>query len=120
MDSSVRNMKIRQQMEQLYFRKRMMLMTASVCRLFKRVGMDNRHPVLDMNMHKHGNATVIRNEEYQQQPFHIFCRSLFHAPFVSRGCKDKINPGNEQDQTFRYDSMLAITFRDRRSVLCAE
>ena len=87
MDSAIRSMKGRQQMKQLYLRKRIMLMVASICRLFERMGMDNRYAMFDMNVNKHRNTAVIPDEEYRQQPFHIFNHNLFHVPFVFESAK---------------------------------
>ena len=59
MDSPVLHMHGRQQMEQLDFRKRRVMMASAVCRLLERVRMDNRRAILDMDVHKQRNAAVV-------------------------------------------------------------
>lgn len=78
MDNPVLHMDSRQQMEQLDFRKRRVMMASTVHRLFERVRMDNRRAMLDMDMHKQRNAAVVHYKKCRQQPFHIFCYCLFH------------------------------------------
>ena len=52
MDGSILHMNSRQQMEQLDFRKRRVMVAGAVCRLLERVRMDNRRAILDMDVHK--------------------------------------------------------------------
>lgn len=52
MDSPVLHMDSCQQMEQLDFRKRRVMMASTVRRLLERVRMDNRRAMFDMDVHK--------------------------------------------------------------------
>ena len=52
MDGSILHMNSRQQMEQLDFRKRRVMMVGAVCRPLERMRMDNRRAILDMDVHK--------------------------------------------------------------------
>ena len=58
-DRSVLHVDSRQQMEQLDFRKRRVMVAGAVCRLLERVRMDNRRAVLDMDVHEQRNAAVV-------------------------------------------------------------
>lgn len=52
MDGSILHMNSRQQMEQLDFRKRRVMMVGAVCRSLEWMRMDNRRAILDMDVHK--------------------------------------------------------------------
>lgn len=78
MDNPVLHMDSRQQMKQLDFRKRRVMMASTVRRLLERVRMDNRRAMLDMDVHKQRNTAVVHYKKCRQQPFHIFCHYLFH------------------------------------------
>lgn len=52
MDGSILHMNRRQQMEQLDFRKRRVMMVGAVCRSLEWMRMDNRRAILDMDVHK--------------------------------------------------------------------
>ena len=56
MDCSVLHMDSRQQMEQLDFRKRRVMMADAVCRLLEWVRMDNCRAILNMNVHEQRNT----------------------------------------------------------------
>ena len=61
MDGSILHMNSRQQMEQLDFRKRRVMMVGAVCRSLEWMRMDNRYPVYYMGVSKschsrHGRA----------------------------------------------------------------
>lgn len=66
MDSPVLHMHGRQQMEQLDFRKRRVMMASAVCRLLERVRMDNRRAMLDMDVHKQRNTAVVHYKKCRQ------------------------------------------------------
>lgn len=90
-----------------------MIMARSIRRTLKRMGMDNGSTMLDMDVHKQGDAAVIPNKEYQQQPFHIFRHCLFHAVPCSiraqRYNKDLISANgisNQSIDTTRYLQLL--------------
>ena len=51
-DRSVLHVDSRQQMEQLDFRKRRVMMVGAVCRSLEWMRMDNRRAILDMDVHK--------------------------------------------------------------------
>mgnify|MGYP006940490844 CR=1 FL=1 len=80
MDGSILHMNSRQQMEQLDFRKRRVMMVGAVCRSLEWMRMDNRRAVLDMDVHEQRNAAVVHYKKCRQQPFHIFSHCLFHIP----------------------------------------
>lgn len=75
MDGSILHMNSRQQMEQLDFRKRRVMMVGAVCRSLEWMRMDNRRAILDMDVHK-----LVHYKKCRQQPFHIFSHCLFHIP----------------------------------------
>ena len=52
MDGSILHMNSRQQMEQLDFRKRRVMMVGGVCRSLEWMRMDNRYPVYYMGVSK--------------------------------------------------------------------
>ena len=52
MDGSILHMNSRQQMEQLDFRKRRVMMVGAVCPSLEWMRMDNRRAILDMDVHK--------------------------------------------------------------------
>lgn len=52
MDGSILHMNSRQQMEQLDFRKRRVMMVGAVCHSLEWMRMDNRRAILDMDVHK--------------------------------------------------------------------
>ena len=52
MNHAILHLHDRQQMKQLDFRKRRVMMASAVCRLLERVRMDNRRAILDMDVHK--------------------------------------------------------------------
>lgn len=52
MDGSILHMNSRQQMEQLDFRKRRVMMVGAVCCSLEWMRMDNRRAILDMDVHK--------------------------------------------------------------------
>ena len=66
MDGSILHMNSRQQMEQLDFRKRRVMMADAVCRLLEWVRMDNRRAVLDMDVHEQRNAAVVHYKKCRQ------------------------------------------------------
>ena len=78
MNHAILHLHDRQQMEQLDFRKRRVMMASAVCRLLERVRMDNRRATLDMDVHKQRNTAVVHYKKCRQQPFHIFSHCLFH------------------------------------------
>lgn len=80
MDGSILHMNSRQQMEQLDFRKRRVMMVGAVCRSLEWMRMDNRRAILDMDVHKYNDTTVVHYKKCRQQPFHIFSHCLFHIP----------------------------------------
>ena len=59
MDGSILHMNSRQQMEQLDFRKRRVMMADTVCRLLEWVRMDNCRAILNMNMHEQRNTAIV-------------------------------------------------------------
>lgn len=65
-DRSVLHVDSRQQMEQLDFRKRRVMVAGAVCRLLERVRMDNRRAVLDMDVHEQRNAAVVHYKKCRQ------------------------------------------------------
>ena len=66
MDGSILHMNSRQQMEQLDFRKRRVMMVGAVCRSLEWMRMDNRRAILDMDVHKQGNAAVVHYKKCRQ------------------------------------------------------
>ena len=67
MDCSVLHMDSRQQMEQLDFRKRRVMMADTVCRLLEWVRMDNCHAINHMDVGKECNTCQIRYKKYRQE-----------------------------------------------------
>lgn len=65
MDSPVLHIDGCQQMEQLDFREGGVMMAGSVSCFLKRVRMDNCRSMLDMDVYKEGNTTIVRNEEHR-------------------------------------------------------
>ena len=66
MDGSILHMNSRQQMEQLDFRKRRVMMVGAVCRSLEWMRMDNRRAVLDMDVHEQRNAAVVHYKKCRQ------------------------------------------------------
>ena len=66
MDGSILHMNSRQQMEQLDFRKRRVMMVGAVCRSLEWMRMDNRRAILDMDVHEQRNAAVVHYKKCRQ------------------------------------------------------
>ena len=66
MNHAILHLHDRQQMKQLDFRKRRVMMASAVCRLLERVRMDNRRAVLDMDVHEQRNAAVVHYKKCWQ------------------------------------------------------
>ena len=66
MNHAILHLHDRQQMKQLDFRKRRVMMASAVCRLLERVRMDNRRAVLDMDVHEQRNAAVVHYKKCRQ------------------------------------------------------
>lgn len=67
MDGSILHMNSRQQMEQLDFRKRRVMMVGAVCRSLEWMRMDNRRAILDMDVIiGKTKSTNFQNEKYKK------------------------------------------------------
>lgn len=95
MDRAIRHMQRRQVMVELELGQRSMLVPAPIGCLVERMRMDDRRPMLDMDVHEQGYATVVGDKNHRQQPLYIFDHPLFH-PFHFWTAKDTTNLQNQK------------------------